>query len=132
MPIALSLLKSRWKIGAGFYLASLLGTAFTDVMIVLTGVMKSWPKVVDAPFSEASKMLSFTAGQLLEPFSLLAIFVAAVLIILIASWMNQRSKSEPLSSDAWLVASSALTTTLWVDGLFFATTLIQPQLSGLI
>jgi hypothetical protein len=113
-------------------LASLLGTAFTDVMIVLTGVMKAWPEVVEAPFSEASKMLSFTAEQLLAPFSLIAIFIAALLIILIANWMNQKSKSELLSSDAWLVSSSALTTTLWVDGLFFATTLIQPQLSGLI
>ena len=132
LPIAVSLLKTRWKIGASFYLASLLGTAFTDVMIVLTGVMKAWPQVVEASFSEASKILSFTAAQLLEPFSLLAIFIAALLIILIANWMNQKSKSEPLSSDAWLVSSSALTTTLWVDGLFFATTLIQPQLSGLI
>ena len=132
LPIAVSLLGTRWKIGASFYLASLLGTAFTDLMIVVTGVMKSWPEVVDAPFSEASKMLSFTAEQLLAPFSLLAIFVAALLIILIANWMNQKSKSEILSSDAWLVSSSALTTTLWVDGLFFATTLIQPQLSGLI
>ncbi len=132
LPIAVSLLKTRWKIGASFYLASLLGTAFTDVMIVLTGVMKAWPEVVDAPFSEASKLLSFTAEQLLEPFSLFAIFIAALLIILIANWMNQKSKSESLSSDAWLVSSSALTTTLWVDGLFFATTLIQPQLSGLI
>ena len=61
------------------FLCSLLGTAFTDVMIVLTGVMKAWPKVVDAPFSEASKMLSFTAEQLLAPFSLLAIFFAAFL-----------------------------------------------------
>ncbi len=132
LPIAVSLLKTRWGIGASFYLASLLGTAFTDVMIVLTGVMKAWPQVVEASFSEASKTLSFTAAQLLEPFSLFAIFIAALLIILIANWMNQKSKIDSLSSDAWLVSSSALTTTLWVDGLFFATTLIQPQLSGLI
>ena len=132
LPIAITLLQTRWKIGASFYLASLLGTAFTDVMIVLTGVMKAWPQVVEASFSEASKILSFTAAQLLEPFSLLAIFIAALFIILIANWMNQKSKIEPSSCDAWLVSSAALTTTLWVDGLFFATTLIQPQLSGLI
>ena len=113
-------------------MASLLGTAFTGVMIVLTGVMKSWPEVVEAPFSEASKILSLTAQQLFAPFSLISISIAAILIILIASWMNQRSKSEPISCDSWLVSSAALTTTLWVDGLFFATTLIQPQLSGLI
>ncbi len=132
LPIAVSLLETRWKIGASFYLASLLGTAFTDLMIVVTGVMKAWPEVVDAPLSEASKILSFTAEQLLAPFSLSAIFFAALVIVLIANWMNQKSKSELSSSDAWLVSSSALTTTLWVDGLFFATTLIQPQLSGLI
>ena len=132
LPIAITLLQTRWKIGASFYLASLLGTAFTDVMIVLTGVMKSWPEVVEAPFSEASKLLSLTAEQLFTPFSLVAISTAAILIILIANWMNQKSKIEPSSCDAWLVSSAALTTTLWVDGLFFATTLIQPQLSGLI
>ena len=113
-------------------MASLLGTAFTDVMIVLTGVMKSWPEVVDAPLSEASEMLSLTAEKLFAPFSLIAISIAALLIIWIANWMNQQSKGDPSSCDAWLVSSAALTTTLWVDGLFFATTLIQPQLSGLI
>jgi len=132
LPIAVSLLKTRWEIGASFYLASLLGTAFTDVMIVLTGVMKSWPEVVEAPFSEASKMLSMTAEQLLAPFSLTSISIAALLILWIANWMNQKSISHSSSCDAWLVSSAALTTTLWVDGLFFATTLIQPQLSGLI
>ena len=132
LPIAISLLKTRWEIGASFYLASLLGTAFTDVMIVLTGVMKSWPEVVEAPFSEASKMLTSTAGELFSPFSLIAILLAAVLIIYIANWMNQQSKIQPSSYEAWLISSAALTTTLWVDGLFFATTLIQPQLSGLI
>tara|TARA_B100000700_G_scaffold322710_1_gene424859 strand:- start:1942 stop:2580 length:639 start_codon:yes stop_codon:yes gene_type:complete len=132
LPIALSLLGTRWKIGASFYLASLLGTAFTDLMIVLTGVMKSWPKVVEAPFSEASKILSLTAEQLFTPFSLISIFIAALLIVLIANWMTQQSKIRPESSNAWLVSSAALTTTLWVDGLFFMTTLIQPKLSGLI
>ena len=132
LPVALSLLQTRWKIGASFYLASLLGTAFTDVMIVVTGVMKSWPEVVDAPFSEASKMLSSTAEKLFAPYSLIAISIAALLIIWIANWMNQQSKLDTSSCDAWLVSSAALTTTLWVDGLFLATTLIQPQLSGLI
>ena len=132
LPIAISLLNTRWKIGASFYLASLLGTAFTDLMIVLTGVMKSWPEVVEAPFSKASEILNLTAGKLLTPFSLICIFIAAVLIIWIANWMSQQSRIYPISCDAWLVSSAALTTTLWVDGLFFMTTLIQPKLSGLI
>ncbi len=132
LPIAISLLNTRWKIGSSFYLASLLGTAFTDLMIVLTGVMKSWPLVVEAPFSEASKILSLTAEQLLNPISLISIFAAAFIIIWISNWMNQQARVSIASSQAWLVSSSALTTTLWVDGLFFMTTLIQPKLSGLI
>ncbi len=132
LPIAITLLDTRWKIGASFYLASLLGTAFTDVMIVLTGVMKSWPDIVEAPFSEASELLTLTASELVSPFSLISIALAAVLIVIIANWMMKQSLNHPDSSDAWLVSSAALTTTLWVDGLFFLTTLIQPQLSGLI
>ncbi len=132
LPIALSLLNTRWKIGASFYLASLLGTGLTDLMIVLTGVMKSWPEVVEAPFSKASEILSYTAANLLTPISLISIAIAALLIIWIANWMTKQSRSQIDYSDAWLVSSAALTTTLWVDGLFFATTLIQPQLSGLI
>ena len=77
-------------------------------------------------------MLSLTAEKLFAPFSLIEISIAALLIIWIANWMTQQSKGDPSSCDAWLVSSAALTTTLWVDGLFFATTLIQPQLSGLI
>ena len=47
--------------------------------------------------------------------------------------MRQRgSISNSNQGGAWLVASAALTTTLWVDGLFFLTTLLQPSLSGLI
>ncbi len=132
LPIAITLLDTRWKIGASFYLASLLGTAFTDVMIVLTGVMKSWPDIVEAPFSEASELLTLTAGELVSPFSLISIALAALLIIIISNWMMKQSLNHSDVSDAWLVASAALTTTLWVDGLFFLTTLIQPQLSGLI
>ena len=96
-------------------------------MIVLTGVMKAWPEVVDAPFSKLQNV-DLTAEQLFEPFSLISIFMAALLIILIANWMNQKSKNEPSFLMPGLYQSSALTTTLWVDGLFFATTLIQPQL----
>ena len=132
LPLALSLLETRWKIGASFYLASLLGTAFTDLMIVLTGVMKFWPKVVDAPFAEASDILSFTASKLLTPLSLISILIAACLIIFMSNWMTKQSRIKNEFCDAWLVSSAALTTTLWVDALFFMTTLIQPQLSGLI
>ena len=88
--------------------------------------------LVEAPFSEASELLTLTAGQLVSPFSLISIALAAALIIIISNWMMKQSLNHPDFSDAWIVSSAALTTTLWVDGLFFLTTLIQPQLSGLI
>ena len=60
------------------------------------------------------------------------LFIAAIVIVFLSDQMNQRGKIASLSGSAWLVAGTALTTTLWVDGLFLATTLIQPKLSGLI
>jgi len=132
LPFALLALNTRWRLGASFYLASLLGTAFTDLMIVCTGVMKSWPQVVNAPLNNASELLSETAQNLLNPLSIFLIFSAAVIILLIAIWMKRRAIPGSSSNGAWLVASAALTTTLWVDGLFFITTLLQPTLSGLI
>ena len=132
LPIACLAINTRWRVGASFYLASLLGTAFTDLMIVFTGVMKSWPDVVQAPLNQASEILSNTAQKLINPISLALIFAAAILILLIAIAMRRKAIPGSISESSWLVASAALTTTLWVDGLFLLTTLIQPRLSGLI
>ena len=132
LPFACFGLNSRWKIGSSFYLASLLGTAFTDLMIVLTGVMKSWPEVVNASFQRAPELLNKAALDLLDTSNILLLFTAGSLIIFIAYWMNKKASNTSPFASSWLVASAALITTLWVDGLFFLTTLIQPQLSGLI
>tara|TARA_Y100001968_G_scaffold58397_1_gene49409 strand:- start:4675 stop:5334 length:660 start_codon:yes stop_codon:yes gene_type:complete len=132
LPIAFLGLGKSWRIGAGFYLASLLGTAVTDLMIVLTGVMKSWPYIVNASFQEASDQLHQTALDLLSIEKIFLLIAAATLIILISYYMNQRSKKNSVFRSTWLVASAALITTLWVDGLFLLTTIVQPQLSGLI
>ncbi len=131
-PLALLGINTRWRIGASFYLASLLGTAFTDLMILSTGVMEAWPQVVQASFKDAPKILNTTAQKLLTPDSIFLILSAALLIIGISLWMGFRAKENDKYTSSWLVASAALTTTLWVDGLFFLTTLIQPQVSGLI
>ena len=132
MPLAFVGLSTKWRIGAGFYLSCLLGTAFTDLMMALTGVMSSWPQVVSAPIDKAAQILNQTSLQLFTIPIFLGISIAASLIIFLSDQMNQRGKIASLSGSAWLVAGTALTTTLWVDGLFLATTLIQPKLSGLI
>ena len=132
LPIALLVIGGRWRIGAAFYLASLLGTAFTDLMMLATGVMDSWPKVVKASFLNAPDLLNETANKLLTLQSIFYLILAAVLILIIARWMRFKSHQTSESASAWMVASAALTTTLWVDGLFLITALLEPKLSGLI
>ncbi len=132
LPLASVGLSTKWRLGASFYLACLLGTAFTDLMMVLTGVMSSWLNVVSAPLEQAAKTLNQTSLQLFAPSTLFLLALAAVFIIFLSDQMNKRGKINSSSGNAWLVAGTALITTLWVDGLFLLTTLIQPKLSGLI
>ncbi len=132
LPFALIGLNTRWRLGSGFYLASLLGTACTDLMIVLTGVMKSWPYVVNASFQKASDQLHQTALELLSIEKIFLLLLAGFLLVFIAYLMNKKASLNLTFQSTWLVASAALITTLWVDGLFLLTTLFQPQLSGLI
>lgn len=49
LPLALAGLSGRWRLAASFYLASLLGTACTDAVMAVTGVMGSWTTVLQAP-----------------------------------------------------------------------------------
>ena len=132
LPLAFVGLETRWRIGASFYLSCLLGAAFTDVMMLFTGVMNSWPEVVNASLSDAPALLHQTAENLFKIQSLFLLIVAAVLIVFISKLMRFRALVHSPSGSAWLVASAALTTTLWVDGLFLLTALVQPRLSGLI
>ena len=132
LPIALFALGGRWRIGAAFYLASLLGTAFTDLMMLVTGVMDSWPKVVKASFLNAPDLLNETAKKLLTLQSIFSLILAGLLVLIIARWMRAKSEKSFESAPAWIVSSAALTTTLWVDGLFLITALLEPKLSGLI
>ncbi len=133
LPVAFIGMTTKWRIGAGFYLACLLGTAFTDLMMLVTGVMEKWPEVVTSPIEQAAEILNSTAVNLLNPISLLLLILAGLLIVLISDQMRQRGNLvHSLEGGTWLVASAALTTTLWVDGLFLLTTLVQPKLSGLI
>ena len=70
LPSAFIGLNTKWRLGASFYLACLLGTAFTDLMMELTGVMEQWPLVVNSSIQEASEILNFTASNLINFFPL--------------------------------------------------------------
>ncbi len=132
LPLAFVGLETRWRIGSSFYLSCLLGTAFTDLMMLFTGVMNSWPEVVNASFGDAPQLLHQTAEKLFRLQPIVLLIFAAILIAFIANLMKQRAILHKPSGSAWLVASAALTTTLWVDGLFLLTAFAQPSLSGLI
>ncbi|MFL0762258.1 MAG: DUF3120 domain-containing protein [Prochlorococcus sp.] len=132
LPIALLGLSSRWRLSSSFYLASLLGTACTDLMMVLTGVMNQWPVVVEAPLQQAPQLLHQTAQQLLHPQPLIALISASALIVLLAQFMQHRARMASQWRSTWAVASSVLLTTVLIDGIFLLAALINPSLSGLI
>lgn len=125
LPLALGGLQSRWRLGAWFYLASLLGTAVTDGLIALTGLMPLWHQVVQADPSEATALLQHAAQSLLHPLPLMALALASW-------WVLQLSRLLWTGDQARKVAAAALASTLLVDGLFFGAALLAPKLSGLI
>ena len=125
LPLAMTGLNGRWRLACSFYLSSLIGTACTDLMMALTGVMKFWPSVVTAPFDEAPELLHNAGMQLLHPFQLVGLALAAAVII----GLGQRLR---MTGENWEMAGAVLVTTVWGDGLFLLTALLQPGLSGLI
>ncbi len=125
LPLALTGLSTRWRLASAFYLASLLGTAVTDLIMAMTGVMQAWPAVVMAPIDLAPGLLHQAGLELLHPLPLLLLAAAAVLILSLGRRCHQQGST-------WSMAGAVLITTVWVDGLFLATALLQPGLSGLI
>ena len=132
LPLAIGGLNSRWKLSCSFYLASLLGTAITDITMALTGVMSFWPEVVNATSYEAPFLLNEAAKLVLQPTSLLILVSAAGLVIWLAKqfWTQAAKPSE--SQEAWKVAAAVLSTTILIDALFLLLSLSVPSLSGLI
>jgi hypothetical protein len=125
LPLAVGGLRTRWRIGAAFYLASLFGTALTDAMIALTGLMPLWPPVVQAAPDAAAGLLQQAALALLHPVPLLA-------LALTGAWIGQIAWRLQTGDTAAKVAAATLASTLLVDGLFFGVALLAPRLSGLI
>ncbi len=126
LPLALAGLKGRWRLAASFYLASLLGTACTDGVMAITGVMTHWREVLLAPLDQAAPLLHQAALDVLQPLPLAIVGLAGC--GLIGLCRHYWSHPDP----AWRLAASALATTLCVDGLFLAAALAAPRMSGLI
>jgi hypothetical protein len=125
LALGLGGLQTRWRLGAWFYLASLLGTAVTDGLIAVTGLMPLWPPVVQAAPEAAAALLQQAAQTLLHPLPLIAMGLASWWILQLARllWQGDAAKR---------VAAAALACTLLVDGLFFGAALLAPHWSGLI
>ena len=130
VPIALGGLQGRWRLAATFYLSSLVGTACTDLAMAATGVMQFWPAVVTASLDQAPLLLHQAGLHLLQPLPLATLVLATALVLMAG---RRLTKNVPgLAGDTRAMAAAVLTTTLWVDGLFLLSALLQPGLSGLI
>ena len=132
LPLAITGLQTRWRLGCAFYLASLVGTAFTDLAMALTGVMTLWPAVVGASTTEATVLLQDAATFVLRPSSLLTVIAAGAIIVQLVQYCRHRSSLSNATEKAWGVAAAVLFTTLLIDGLFLSLSLLAPELSGLV
>ena len=70
--------------------------------------------------------------HLLQLPSMLMLGVAGVGLISLAEWCSSQAKSGSENASLWAMVGVVLSTTVWVDGLFLAAALLQPNLSGLI
>lgn len=125
LPLALTGLQGRWKLACGFYLGSLLGTAFTDAAMAIAGVMPYWPQVLSASPAEAPLLLQAAAQQVLAPLPLSLVLLCGALLLQSCRWLWQRGTIGRITG-------AALATTLAVDALFLLAALLAPNLSGLI
>ena len=132
LPLAIGGLNSRWKLSCSFYLASLLGTAITDITMALTGVMSFWPEVVQANSNEAAHLLHAAAKLVFQPTSLLILVSAAGLVLWLSKQFWKQAARPSEHQESWSVAAAVLSTTLFIDALFLVLSLSVPNLSGLI
>ena len=132
LPIALAGFGTRWRLASAFYLSSLVGTACTDLMMAVTGVMRFWPGVVTASLDTAPQLLHEAGLHLLHPLPITALVLAAGSILWVAQTLPKRETALLNSSDTLSMSAAVLMTTLWVDGLFLLAAVVQPGLSGLI
>ena len=132
LPLALVGLGTKWNIGSSFYISSLCGTAITDIIIFLTGIMDQWMAVVSADQEKAPLILQKTSENLIH-IKPLSIIIFAGFILWFASKIiaNYAVINSPYGR-SFLVSSYVLQTTLIVDGIFILLAILQPNLSGLV
>ena len=132
LPLACSGLGTKWKIGSSFYLASLFGTAITDLTIFLTGLMDRWMEVISAESEIAPLILQKTSENLINIKPLSIIFIVGFFLWLLSKKIADHSSIDTSNGRSALVSSYVLQTTLIVDGIFMLLAIIQPNLSGLV
>ncbi len=132
LPLALIGLGTKWKIGSSFYIASLFGTAVTDITIFLIGIMDQWKEVITADSKTAPLILQKTSENLIQIKSLSIIIFAAVILWFISKEILNSAIINSTNGKALLVSSYVIQTTLIVDGIFVFLAIIQPTLSGLV
>lgn len=125
LPLALTGLRTRWHLACSFYLASLVGTAATDGVMLASGLMDLWPQVLEAPLEEAPRLLQQAGLLTLRPWPI-------ALMVLSGSLLLELSRRLWVRGGRWRVPAATLASTVAVDGLFLAAALLAPELSGLI
>ena len=132
LPLALIGLGTKWKIGSSFYIASLFGTAVTDITIFLIGIMDQWKEVITADSETAPLILQKTSENLIQIKSLSIIIFVAVILWFISKEILNSAIINSTNGKALLVSSYVIQTTLIVDGIFVFLAIIQPTFSGLV
>ena len=132
LPLAILGLRTKWRIGSSFYMASLFGTAMTDFVIFCTGIMDQWMAVVNAEPDLAPLILQQTSQNLINFKPLTIILIAGLILWLISKLLTKYTSTDPLNKKSLLVSSYVLQTTLIVDGIFVLLAIIQPTFSGLV
>ncbi len=132
LPLALFGLGTKWKIGSSFYIASLFGTAITDLTIFFTGFMDKWMEVIKADSESAPLILQKTSENLISIKPLCIIIFVGFLLWLLSKRISKSSSVNSSNGRSLLVSSYVLQTTLIVDFIFILLAIIQPNLSGLV
>ena len=132
LPLALIGLGTKWKIGSSFYIASLFGTAVTDITIFLIGIMDQWKEVITADSDTAPLILQKTSENLIQIKSLSIIIFVALILWFISKEILNSAIINSTNGKALLVSGYVIQTTLIVDGIFVFLAIIQPTFSGLV
>ena len=132
LPLAFIGLGTKWKIGSSFYLASLFGTAITDLTIFFTGLMDRWMEVINADSEIAPFILQKTSENLINIKPLSIILIIGFSLWYFSKKIAEYSSINTSNGRSALVSSYVLQTTLIVDGIFILLAIIQPNLSGLV